>query len=93
MARAKGCEKTPGSGRKQGTKNRQTVAVEKVVQAFTDYINEHSEKILDDLMESNPGALATFLAKVAPKKLEHTGDVAPYVVVKLPEQEKDRPGN
>lgn len=85
----KGDPRPEKAGRKKGSPNRKTVEIAQVVRAFTDYINEHSEGILDDLREKNPSALATFLAKVAPKDINLSGTAAPFTVVELPKPKND----
>ena len=86
----KGHPKIEGSGRAKGQKNRQTVEVAKVVQAFTDYINEYREEILDDVREKMPGALVSFLAKVAPKEVNLSGTASPFTVVELPKPKDEQ---
>ena len=88
MGRHKGGTRPEGAGPKKGQKYRKTIERELVVQAWVDLIHEHTETIFNKLLEGNPAALATFLGKVSPTKLEHSGSISPFAIVELPIVEK-----
>lgn len=87
MPRPKGQGKTPGSGRKKGTRNKVPAVVRDLVLEALDAYKKGKSKgaqgFLGDLARDEPKAFATLIAKMIPTAIEGTdGSNLPIVAVR-----------
>lgn len=79
MARPKGSQKTPGSGRKKGTPNRISVQVKDMVIAALESVG--GKRYLEGQAHKNPVAFMALVAKVIP--LQVSGEMDNRITIKV----------